>query len=135
MSAIIPTPPPAPRCPINIRPATMNDLAFIDSLQKLHAKQVGWMPTKQLEGKIEKGQVIVAEEERGREGEGATRREEDTPSSGRLVALSPCRLVFPVGYCIAHDQYFKRDDVGIIYQMNVVPGKQRGFIGAMLLKA
>ncbi len=41
----------------------------------------------------------------------------------------------PVGYCIGNDQYFKRDDVGIIYQMNVVPGRQRGFIGASLLKA
>src|SRR5206468_634898 len=41
----------------------------------------------------------------------------------------------PVGYCIGHDQYFKRDDVGIIYQMNVVPGRQRGFVGATLLRA
>ncbi|MGN6505946.1 MAG: hypothetical protein ACTHM6_10325, partial [Tepidisphaeraceae bacterium] len=40
-----------------------------------------------------------------------------------------------VGYCIGQDQYFKRDDVGIIYQMNVSPGKQRGLIGATLLKA
>src|SRR5206468_12042720 len=41
----------------------------------------------------------------------------------------------PVGYCIGHDQYFKRDDVGIIYQLNVVPGRQRGFVGATLLRA
>ncbi len=40
-----------------------------------------------------------------------------------------------MGYCIGNDQYFKRDDVGIIYQLNVLPGKQRGFIGASLLKA
>ena len=33
------------------------------------------------------------------------------------------------------DQYFKRDDVGIIYQMNVAPAKQRGLIGATLLQA
>src|SRR4030095_16137929 len=31
--------------------------------------------------------------------------------------------------------YFKRDDVGIIYQMNVVPAKQRSLIGATLIKA
>ena len=36
---------------------------------------------------------------------------------------------------IASDRYFKRDDVGIVYQMNVVPGAQRGLIGATLLKA
>lgn len=29
-----------------IRPATVADLPFIDSLQKLHADRVGWMPTK-----------------------------------------------------------------------------------------
>ena len=84
----------------------MADVPFIDALQKRHAKQVGWMPTKQLEGKIAGGQVIVAEE------------------AGTSV-----------GYCIGHDQYFKHDDVGIIYQVNVVPGRQRGFVGATLLKA
>ena len=58
MSAII----PQPRCPITIRPATMGDLPFIDAMQKMHSKQVGLMPTKQLEGKIKAGHVIVAEE-------------------------------------------------------------------------
>src|SRR3954451_1949077 len=98
---------PAPRVAISIRPATMEDLPFLDSLQKLHTKQVGWMPTKQLEGKIKLGHVIVAEDEQRT----------------------------PVGYCIGNDQYFKRDDVGIIYQMNVTPGRQRGLIGATLVKA
>jgi hypothetical protein len=41
----------------------------------------------------------------------------------------------PLGYIIAHDQYFKRDDVGIVYQLNVAPGKQRALVGASLLKA
>ncbi len=41
----------------------------------------------------------------------------------------------PVGYCIGNDQYFKRDDVGIIYQMNVVPDRRRSLVGATLLKA
>jgi hypothetical protein len=98
---------PVPRRPVAVRVATPADLSFIDALQKAHAKMVGWMPTKQLEGKIGRGQVIVAEDEAKR----------------------------PVGYCIGHDQYFKRDDVGIIYQMNVVPDKQRGLIGATLVKA
>ncbi len=35
----------------------------------------------------------------------------------------------------ATDQYFKRDDVGIIYQINIAEGKRRGFIGVALLKA
>jgi hypothetical protein len=64
------------------------------------------MPTKTLEGKIAKGEVIVAE----------------------------CDGV-AVGYCIGADRYFKREDVGVIYQMNVEAGKQRSFVGAALLKA
>jgi hypothetical protein len=93
---------PPPRVPVSVRPGTMGDLPFIDALQKQQTHAVGWMPTKQLEGKIAAGHVLVAED---------------------------------AGYCIARDQYFKRDDVGIIYQMNVAPGKQRGFVGATLLKA
>ena len=103
-----PSPPsPPPRRDVSVRAATMADVPFIDALQKRHAKQVGWMPTKQLEGKIDLGHVIVAEDESKR----------------------------PVGYCIGHDQYFKRDDVGIIYQMNVAPERQRSLVGAMLVKA
>jgi N-acetylglutamate synthase-like GNAT family acetyltransferase len=98
---------PEPRVRVTVRAATAGDLPFIDSLQKMHTKQVGWMPTQQLQGKIEAGHVIVAEE-----------------SSGEAV-----------GYCIGHDRYFKRDDVGIIYQVNVAPGRQRGLIGAALVHA
>ncbi len=83
----------------------MADVPFLDSLQKLHTRQVGWMPTAQFEGKIKAGHVIIAEVDGER-----------------------------VGYCIGNDQYFKRDDVGIIYQLNVMPTKQRGLIGATLIK-
>jgi hypothetical protein len=60
MSAIIPQVLPPPRIEISIRPGTMQDLPFIDRLQKMHTRQVGWMPTRQLEGKINAGHVIVA---------------------------------------------------------------------------
>src|SRR5256885_3288428 len=53
--------------PIMTRPATLDDLPFIDRLQKMHTKMVGWMPTKQLEGKIKAGHVLVAEEASGRQ--------------------------------------------------------------------
>ena len=96
---------PEPRVPISIRLATAGDLPFVDRLQKMHSKAVGWMPTGSLVQKILAGTVIVAEEQG-----------------------------IPVGYCIGQDQYFKRDDLGIIYQMNVEPGKQRGLIGAAMLK-
>src|SRR4051812_11126534 len=52
---------PLPRLPITVRAATVDDLPFMDGLQKLHSKQVGWMPTAQFEGKIRAGHVIVAE--------------------------------------------------------------------------
>ncbi|HEV7302047.1 MAG TPA: hypothetical protein VGN72_22110 [Tepidisphaeraceae bacterium] len=44
--------PPAPKGNIAIRPAVMEDVAFIDGLQKLQSKQVGWMPTATLVGKV-----------------------------------------------------------------------------------
>jgi hypothetical protein len=64
------------------------------------------MPTGQLEGCIKQKRVLVAEEN------GA-----------------------PVGYILGADRYFKRDDVGIIYQMNIVPEKQRSLVAATLLQA
>ncbi len=113
VSSLLPLPaPPLPRCPITIRAAVPGDLAFIDRLQKMHTHAVGWMPTQQLEASIQQGRILIADEASGPAGPGA-----------------------PVGYLMGADRYFKRDDVGIIYQMNVLPQRQRGFIGAALLKA
>jgi len=124
---------PVARIPINIREATLADLSFIDSLQKKHTKMVGWMPTMQLEGKIKAKQVLIAE---SRTEDSGLRTERNAEERTDCINLSPqSSALSPVGYCIAQDQYFKRDDVGIIYQMNVEPGKQRGLVGAMLLKA
>lgn len=114
---------PTPRVPITIRPGTMDDVPFLDSLQKLHTKQVGWMPTAQFEGKIKAGHVLIAEESIAR-----------GPLSV-ATDVGPRTTDHRVGYCIGNDQYFKRDDCGIIYQLNVAPNRQRGFIGAALLRA
>jgi hypothetical protein len=35
-------PVPLPRVNVTIRPGVMSDVPFLDSLQKLHTKQVGW---------------------------------------------------------------------------------------------
>ena len=40
-----------------------------------------------------------------------------------------------VGYVIGNDQYFKRDDVGCIFQINVLPEYRRHLVAAALLKA
>jgi hypothetical protein len=39
------------------------------------------------------------------------------------------------GTCASRDRYLKRDELGVIYQLCVVPGHQRGLIGASLIKA
>src|SRR3954447_8141688 len=72
-----------PRVQINIRPATLADVPFIDQLQKAQSREVGFLPTKAIEGKIKLEQVLVAE-----------------------VANTS------VGYLIAADRYFKRDEIG-----------------------
>src|SRR5687767_10679654 len=98
--------PVAAKVKISIRLATLDDVDFVDKMQKKTLAMVGFMPTAQIEGKIKLGHVLIAEA-------GVER----------------------LGYCIGNDQYFKHDDVGIIYALNVVPGSQRKLIGATLIKA
>ena len=139
-----PVPLPAPRRPVAVRAGTAGDLPFIDALQRKQSKQVGFMPTAQLEGKIAAGHVLVAEAgevtghlslvTRGRppEGEGPA-SDKGQVTNDNLVGqvTSDTRL----GYLIAADRYFKHDDVGIIYQMNVVPEARRSLVAATLLAA
>lgn len=118
---------PQPRVPVAVRTATLDDLSFIDDLQKTHSHMVGWFPRKQMEQYIEGEHVLVAEEssvisDQSSVGE-TDNREPNTDNSPS-----------PLGYCIFKDQYLKRDDVGIIYQLNVLPLKQRNLIGATLVK-
>jgi GNAT superfamily N-acetyltransferase len=105
---------PLPDAGVSVRVATMEDLTFIDELQKKCREQLGFMFLQAIAGKIERGEILIAED-----GSRST-------SSGQAQ---------PVGYCISVDRYSKHDDVGIIYQMNVVPTRQRQFIAAALLKA
>ncbi len=99
-------PVPQPQEAITTRRATLADIPFIDGLQKQYNKNLGFLQTKALEGKIALDQVLVAE------------------NTGERL-----------GYIIAQDRYFKRDELGMICQLVIAPGKQRGFIGAALLKA
>ncbi|MEA2710801.1 MAG: hypothetical protein QOF78_3402 [Phycisphaerales bacterium] len=98
---------PIPRSPVSIRPAVAGDYAFIDRLQDMHSKALGFMRKAALEGKIELGEILVAEDE----------------------------MRLPIGYCISSNRYLKRDELGVVYQMNVVPGAQRKLVAATLLKA
>ena len=107
-SSVPAAPLPAPRCgSVKVRLALADDLSFIDQLQKMHGHMVGWFPTRQLETNIADEHILIAEDHAGT----------------------------PIGYCIFRDQYMKRDDVGIVYQLNVLPLKQRHLVGASLVKA
>ncbi|MBB6429773.1 GNAT family N-acetyltransferase [Algisphaera agarilytica] len=123
---------PTPRVEINIRSARLTDFDFIDDLQKRHKNGVGFMWEKAIKGHIEKGNVLVAEATRG------TRNEVSGTSEG---STHHCSLgthhsdQFPVGYVLGTDRYLKRDELGIIYQMNVEPEFQRSLVAANLLKA
>ena len=104
MSAIV----PIPKCPVCVRGATVDDLAFIDRLQKQHHQQLGFFPRAQLEGYLKNGWMLVAED-------------------GRTGA--------PIGYCAWRDRYQKRDELGAIFQLCVAGEAQRKLVGAMLVQS
>jgi len=123
VSAII----PIPRCPISIRRAVAGDYAFIDRLQDMHSKALGFMRKAALEGKIAAGEVLIAEE-----GGGGSEVGGETLES--LLPTTHFPQPTPIGYCISSNRYLKRDELGIVYQMNVVPSAQRKLVAAKLLK-
>ena len=94
-----------PKVEIAIRAATLADVPFMDALQKANGKALGWFPTKQFEGYVEMGGVLVAE----------------------VVGER-------VGYVISKDRYAGRDDVGAIYQLAVAENYRRSLVGASLVK-
>jgi len=125
---------PVPRVPIAVRVATTADLPFMDSLQKAHSKQLGYFPTKQFEGYIEQGTVLIAETTQPRRREDAEQCAEN-PADDLMFVSAPPRLrgcistsAERVGYVIAKDRYLKRDELGVVYQLCVAPGISVGRI-------
>src|SRR5687768_12660782 len=105
---------PAPRCgAIAVRLATAEDLAFIDELQRLHQKMLGFLPRGTIHGKIAAGHVLIAEAERS-SALGAQSSVKDEPNAESRMPNAE-----PLGYCISQDRYMGRDDVGVVYQLNV----------------
>src|SRR4051812_47481696 len=96
---------PEPRVAIDVRPATMEDLPFLDALQKQHSKALGFFPRAQMEGYISNGWVLVAEQDG-----------------------------VPIGYVASRDRYLKRDELGVVYQLCVAAGVQRKLVGAALVR-
>ncbi len=98
---------PAPAASnVTVRPANLADVPFIDALQKKTGDALGFMATSWIEGKIAKEKVLIAESNAS-----------------------------PVGYVMGADRYFKRDEVGIVYQLAVAKSHQRSLVGISLLKA
>jgi hypothetical protein len=56
---------PVPKVAIAVRVGTLADLPFLDSMQKQFGRALGYFPTKQFEGYIEMGGVLVAEKTGG----------------------------------------------------------------------
>lgn len=134
---------PAPKLPgVTIRPAVLSDYPFIDALQKANSKAVGFMWEKAIKGHIEKGNVLIAEAIKGAEGAGGKGQSAELSNAPKDFHSAPQPLdplapppASPVGYVIGVDRYLKRDELGIIYQMNVVPEHRRSLVAANLLKA
>jgi hypothetical protein len=114
----------------------MADLPFLDAMQKQHGRALGYFPTKQFEGYIAGGHVLVAEA-RGEQAESVTGDSLLVTGTDRPPTPSnkyPVTSNTPLGYCISKDRYLKRDELGVIYQLCVAPGHQRGLIGATLIR-
>ena len=119
---------------VSIRGAVAGDIPFIDALQKANSAGVGFMHMATLEGHLAQGHILIAEAIKVNSEQSTVNSEE----AGSSVHCSPGTAHSggsPVGYCIGVDKYFKREDVGVIYHMNVVPERRRGLVAAALLRA
>jgi ribosomal protein S18 acetylase RimI-like enzyme len=124
ITGIVPTPRGGP---ITTRVATMEDLPFLDQLQKRHSKALGFFPRAQMEGYVRNGWVLVAV--------GATLVSPDAACASEEGEASLAPTGRRLGYVISRDRYLKRDELGVIYQLCVAPGDQRKLVGASLIKA
>ncbi len=90
---------------IELRPGTLRDLPWVDALQKQQSRELGFLQMKALEGKVQLGQVLVA-----------------------------TVMDRPAGYLIASDRYMKRDELGLITQVNVEAKYRRSLVAARLVQ-
>ena len=133
-----PTPHAAPALPearldMRVRPGRLSDFAFVDALQKANKQGVGFMWEAAIKGHIEKGNLLIAEAIKVKSEQSTVNSEEHGSSvDGSLFTNHSPR---PVGYVLGADRYMKRDELGIIYQMCVVPEYRRSLVAANLLKA
>ena len=121
-----------PRVGVRIRAGTMDDVAFIDRMQKAHNRELGFLPTKALEGKIRLQQCLIAEVVGG---QWPVVRAEPAIDSSSLTTDHRPLTTPPIGYLVAADRYQKRDEIGYVTQINVLPEYRRSLVAASLLQA
>jgi ribosomal protein S18 acetylase RimI-like enzyme len=111
----------------------MEDIPFMDALQKKHGRALGYFPRQQFEGYVRMGAVLVAENvtEHSSLVTCGDARGVGGPASDKGQVTNDTRL----GYCISRDRYLKRDELGVVYQLCVAPDVRRGLIGATLVRA
>ena len=94
-------------------------------------------------GYLEQEAVLIAERGVERDEENERRRDEVVKGEGGSTAghsvssslrLSVSSADNRLGYIISKDRYLKRDELGVVYQLNVVPEARRMLVGAALLK-
>lgn len=105
--------PISPAIEIAVRLAVQTDFDWIDKLQKSESDKVGFMWEQAIRKRIDESNVIICE----------------VPGAGDPAAVQPA------GYCLGVDRYLKRGDVGIIYQVCVMPQFRRTLAAATLLQA
>jgi hypothetical protein len=99
-------------------------------LQKANTYRVGFLPGMQLEDHVAKPAVLIAVATGSH-----VRMGGDPASPGPEGGDAGVAATEPLGYVIAKDRYLRRDDLGVIYQLNVAPTRQRNLVGATLIKA
>jgi hypothetical protein len=145
VTAQAPRPLPGAAIDFEVRPATEDDIPWIDALQResnREARALGFWSLQMFAGYIAKGNVWIAQkqgtadcadfadEEETSGADSASRLASESASSAKSAVPSLGRL----GYLIAADTYFKREDVGVIYQMNIAPGSRGSFVASHLLR-
>ena len=133
---------PEPRVAVSVREATMGDLPFIDALQRPTTRAVGYFPRGQFEGYVQQNAVLIAEGDGEARPSGSAIAAGDVGSGGVETRAAPVALPHgraslrtPLGYVIHKDRYLKRDELGVVYQLNVAPAARRHLVGAALLRA
>ncbi|MEM8782527.1 MAG: hypothetical protein AAGE65_06665 [Planctomycetota bacterium] len=132
---------PASEVAFDVRRGTLDDLPWVDAMQKADRLGLGFRFMEELKGHVREGNLWVAERRGsgrcpvagGQEGTLAGNDADASASAGPWPLGTGHCDAERVAYCIARDRYMKRDEVGLIVQMCVAPAYRRSLVAANLL--